>query len=110
MAGDAVCNELKQPEQLILEMGGKLCLSDDSHGPAFVGLNYGKLRRYLVEQGVEDLYYLSAPPARTDEEIAESREAGEQGQPGGLRGRPRLAVRKHEGKWQSDAFWTTCQR
>lgn len=45
--------------QLILELGGRLCLSDDSHGPLAVGLNYGRLRSYLVARDVRQIWYLS---------------------------------------------------
>lgn len=41
-----------------MAMGGKLTLSDDSHGVAQVGLNFGGVSRYLKSLGVEDLYYL----------------------------------------------------
>ncbi|EJT52187.1 histidinol-phosphatase [Trichosporon asahii var. asahii CBS 8904] len=44
--------------QLILSKGGRVCLSDDSHGVSYVGLNYGRLREYLVAQGVEEIWYL----------------------------------------------------
>lgn len=45
--------------ELIIQEGGKFCLSDDSHGIAQVGQNYGKAVEYLRELGVENLYYLS---------------------------------------------------
>lgn len=46
------------PHQLILELNGRLCLSDDSHGPAAVGLNYGRLRAYLEARNVRCVWYL----------------------------------------------------
>lgn len=42
-------------------MGGKLTLSDDSHGVAQVGLNFQRTVRYLESLGVERLYYLERP-------------------------------------------------
>ncbi|KAK7026582.1 histidinol-phosphatase [Favolaschia claudopus] len=44
--------------QIILEHGGRLALSDDSHGPQAVGLNYGHLPGYLERAGVADLWFL----------------------------------------------------
>lgn len=54
--------------QLILSKGGRVCLSDDSHGVAAVGLNYGRLRTYLVDQGVEEVWYL-VPAAEGGEAV-----------------------------------------
>ncbi|GMF05983.1 unnamed protein product [Ambrosiozyma monospora] len=34
--------------ELILQKGGKFCLSDDSHGVKQVGLNYQKVLKYLI--------------------------------------------------------------
>lgn len=44
--------------ETFLEMGGKLCLSDDSHGIGHVGTNYGKAIEYLEDIGVEELWCL----------------------------------------------------
>jgi histidinol-phosphatase (PHP family) len=41
-----------------MAMGGKLTLSDDSHGVAQVGLNFGRVSDYLKSLGVSELYYL----------------------------------------------------
>lgn len=41
-----------------LKLGGRLTLSDDSHGIAQVGTNYGKVIQYLETLGVEDLWTL----------------------------------------------------
>ncbi|TFL04577.1 Polymerase/histidinol phosphatase-like protein [Pterulicium gracile] len=49
--------------QLILRLGGRLTLSDDSHGPHAVGLNYPRLRTYLLDQGVTELWHLSYKPS-----------------------------------------------
>lgn len=48
-------------------MDGHFTLSDDSHGPAFVGLNYPLLYNYLSEQKLESLYYLSDEPAEAED-------------------------------------------
>jgi histidinol-phosphatase (PHP family) len=42
-------------------MGGKLTLSDDSHGVAQVGLNFGRVSDYLISLGVRELCYLERP-------------------------------------------------
>ncbi|CUA70951.1 histidinol-phosphatase (PHP family) [Rhizoctonia solani] len=38
--------------QLIMSLNGVFVLSDDSHGPAVVGLNYDKLDAYINEMGI----------------------------------------------------------
>jgi len=37
---------------------GRFALSDDSHGPKFVGLNYDRIPSYLLSTGVTELWYL----------------------------------------------------
>ncbi|CAO3607386.1 unnamed protein product [Mucor hiemalis] len=44
--------------QIIQEKGGRFTLSDDCHGPNDVGLFYEKLPAYLLETGIDTLYYL----------------------------------------------------
>jgi histidinol-phosphatase (PHP family) len=44
-----------------LRLGGRLTLSDDSHGVAQVGLNFALVKNYLESLGVENLYYLDKP-------------------------------------------------
>ena len=46
--------------QLIMSLGGRICLSDDSHGVAQVGLNYAKMRDYLQRKGVKSIWHLIA--------------------------------------------------
>jgi histidinol-phosphatase (PHP family) len=45
-------------KQLIMLHGGRFALSDDSHGPHAVGLNYQKMRDYLLRIGVRELWTL----------------------------------------------------
>ncbi|KAK4056760.1 hypothetical protein OIO90_002312 [Microbotryomycetes sp. JL221] len=45
--------------ELIHSKGGRFTLSDDSHGPQAVGLNYDRAYEYLREQGVQELWYLA---------------------------------------------------
>ncbi|KAI0299349.1 histidinol phosphate phosphatase H [Multifurca ochricompacta] len=44
--------------ELIILHGGRFALSDDSHGPHSVGLNYGQTRDYLLRVGVQELWTL----------------------------------------------------
>lgn len=50
-----------QPDlvQLILELGGKFCLSDDSHGLNQIGLNYHKVWKYVNQMSISSIYCLS---------------------------------------------------
>lgn len=48
----------KEILDLILSMGARLCLSDDSHGVQAVGLNYLRMRQYLIDSGVDTIWYL----------------------------------------------------
>lgn len=52
--------------QLIISLGGRFTLSDDSHGPQAVGLHYDRAYNYLRERNVEQLWYLA--PAKEGEE------------------------------------------
>lgn len=73
--------------QLIISKGGRLVLSDDSHGPAAVGLNFHLLYDYMVRMGVRDLWYL---------EQHDERNVG---------GRKIRAV-QYNGDWKEDPFWS----
>ncbi|SCZ88390.1 BZ3500_MvSof-1268-A1-R1_Chr2-1g04379 [Microbotryum saponariae] len=50
------------PLQLIQSLGGRFTLSDDSHGPQAVGLHYDQTYSYLVEMGLQELWYLAPAP------------------------------------------------
>jgi len=73
--------------QMIVKHGGKLCLSDDSHGKHAVGLNYDRLADYLRTSGITEIYHLVRC------------ELG-----GGIGGRKTRAVLV-EGDWRTDPFW-----
>ncbi|ODN84101.1 hypothetical protein L202_00115 [Cryptococcus amylolentus CBS 6039] len=77
--------------QLIQELGGKICLSDDSHGVSYVGLNYPKMRDYLTSMGVERIWYLVPASQRQegDEEVGVRR---------------RVVARPMDG-WAEHPFW-----
>jgi histidinol-phosphatase (PHP family) len=80
---------------LILDMGGRICLSDDSHGVAQVGLNYGRMKTYLEEMGPEEIWYL------VDEE---QKEDGDEAV--GSRGR---VVARRMKDWAAHPFWAGLQ-
>jgi histidinol-phosphatase (PHP family) len=52
------CQRLFCPSQLIRKYNGRLALSDDSHGPRAVALNYDGLYSYLRRMGVDELWYI----------------------------------------------------
>jgi histidinol-phosphatase (PHP family) len=72
--------------QLILSHGGRFALSDDSHGPHAVGLNYTRAAEYLLRVGVSELWFLH--PSEVPN----------------ASGRHVCAI-KAEGKWWEHAFW-----
>ncbi|OCH90809.1 histidinol phosphate phosphatase H [Obba rivulosa] len=73
--------------RMIMEAGGRFTLSDDSHGPQAVGLNYAHMAAYLRRIGVDELWVL---------------ERSEVVNPGGRHTLPR----KIGGKWWEHPFWT----
>ncbi|KAH9941534.1 polymerase/histidinol phosphatase-like protein [Amylocystis lapponica] len=72
--------------RLIMECGGRFALSDDSHGPQAVGLNYGRLAQYLQRLEVKELWVLEWSPS--------ANAAGRH-----------LHPRRVEGEWWAHAFW-----
>jgi len=78
-------------QQLIMDLGGRVCLSDDSHGVAQVGLNYRRMKDYLVSMGVKEIWHLV--------DLRE-RQGGDQSV--GRRGR--VVARRISG-WETDPFW-----
>lgn len=38
-------------------MDGKFTLSDDSHGLGQVGLNFARVQEYLVDVGIQEVWY-----------------------------------------------------
>lgn len=74
--------------KLILKHKGRVALSDDSHGPHAVGLNYDRLADYLRTSHVEEIWYLQPSSNAT------------------LSGRP-TCPNKVDGNWWEDSFWST---
>jgi histidinol-phosphatase (PHP family) len=83
---------------LILSLGGRFALSDDSHGPPFVALNYSRLRTYAKDVlKLEEIWHLE----KID---GEERNAG---------GRKTRAVKWSDQSgngrgWWEDEFWDRC--
>lgn len=89
----------KEVLDVILGMQGRLCLSDDSHGVQAVGLNYLRLKQYLVEAGVETIWYLEKDSSD------DPRESDTHGRPTRF---ARGTIAKPMGaEWKTHAFWTT---
>lgn len=62
----------------VINRGGRLCLSDDSHGVAQVGLNYKKTLEYLESLGAEELWFLTRRDGKVEAQkitLAKAREA-----------------------------------
>ncbi|KAJ7044824.1 Polymerase/histidinol phosphatase-like protein [Mycena alexandri] len=72
---------------IILKHGGRLALSDDSHGPQAVGLNYARLPEYLQRAGVTELWFLEY----SDTPNASGRN---------------IRATKMDRPWATDPFWT----
>ncbi|KZV93316.1 histidinol phosphate phosphatase H [Exidia glandulosa HHB12029] len=72
--------------KLILELGGRFVLSDDSHGPHAVGLNYNHLRQYLIDIGVRKIWHL-VPTENED-------------------GTRAVKAVRTPGVWSDDPFWS----
>lgn len=73
--------------QLIMDLGGRFALSDDAHGADIVGLNYDRLRSYLVDTlGVPSIWYLE----RCNELN---------------RGGRKVRAVEIKGSWWEDPFW-----
>ncbi|ORY28508.1 putative histidinol-phosphatase [Naematelia encephala] len=77
--------------KLILQLGGRICLSDDSHGVSYVGLNYLRMKDYLVDMGVEEVWYLVPASQRQHDDQTVGR-------------RGRVVARKFKG-WAKHPFW-----
>jgi len=75
---------------LILEKNGRLCLSDDSHGVSYVGLNYLKMREYLVGRGVSNVWFLVPSASASESDVKINNGA--------------VYARKMEG-WAEHPFW-----
>jgi len=78
--------------ELILSMGGKFTLSDDSHGPHAVGLHYADIFAYLRKMQVKALWYLDEPKEEDSLQAVMCR---------------KLVARQVVGDWWEDEFWAS---
>jgi len=64
--------------EIIIKNGGRVALSDDSHGPHTVGLNYDQLAKYLRRVGLGELWFLghSARPNAVGRHVSSIRVEG----------------------------------
>ncbi|KAI0328433.1 histidinol phosphate phosphatase H [Cubamyces sp. BRFM 1775] len=73
---------------IILQAGGRFVLSDDSHGPHAVGLNYHRIPEYARRMGISELWVLN----RHDQvQNAAGRSVG---------------LRRVPGEWLEHPFWS----
>ena len=100
--------------KLIVSLGGRLTISDDSHGPDRVGLHYSNTHVYLSHQNVQDLWCLMTMESSEEAMVCNGNGDGtvvsgqQEERPAlvlrtGLRTRTK-AVKLHE-SWKADAFW-----
>ena len=82
--------------ELIRSNGGRVCLSDDSHGVQQVGLNYTRMRDYLLAAGVSEVWTL----VRSDQATPEDEQVGTS---------TRVRARRVQ-EWTKHSFWTTLER
>ncbi|WVF70889.1 hypothetical protein IAT40_005684 [Kwoniella sp. CBS 6097] len=84
--------------RLIKSLGGRICLSDDSHGVSYVGLNYLKMREYLVSEGIDEIWYLVS----SDQRSQSTTDHDQRRETVGSRGR--VVAKELEG-WADHPFW-----
>ena len=79
-----------------MELGGRICLSDDSHGTAQVGLNYWRMKDYLSSMGVKEIWHLVGANDRKAEDIT-------------VGTRQRVFGRRVSA-WTADSFWDELEK
>jgi len=85
---------------LIVSLGGRLALSDDSHSPQAVGSNYAKTREYLLSHEVKEIWHLARIPQEAEPWADPCVQA-----PKRTGGRSGLQPVRYSGKWWEDSFW-----
>lgn len=107
-----MCN--LQSMQRILQLGGRLCLSDDAHGPSHVAINYRESHDYLRSHKVDSIWYLTLDDGEETKEDADlesdekARKAREISSVPGRNAPCRFARGTKAVKvdhWWQDAFW-----
>lgn len=93
---------------LIKQHGGRFTLSDDSHGPLAVGLNYAKLQAYLVEQEIHEIWYWSTEYYNDELNDFESncKSTDVRERRGGFRKRRRAVASRCPKEWMAAFAWT----
>lgn len=87
--------------QQILKLGGRVCLSDDAHGPGHVAISYHQTRDYLIDMGVESIWYLEL-----DEEPSSQESKSKDQESAAAPTRFPRGTRAVEVKgWANDGFW-----
>ncbi|KAK4684705.1 histidinol-phosphatase (PHP family), partial [Tremellales sp. Uapishka_1] len=76
---------------LIQSLGGRVCLSDDSHGVSYVGMNYLPMRDYLQRMHLKEIWYLVREGDKKDGD----EKVGNRG---------KVVARRME-QWDQHAFW-----
>ncbi|CED82750.1 EB [Phaffia rhodozyma] len=96
--------------ELVVSAKGRLCLSDDSHGPQAVGLNYHKLHDYLRAHDISELWYLSLDDLDSSSSSSVESEDDNTSTTHVRKGKRsgRVRPKKVEGDWWEDRFWKTC--
>ncbi|PWN19477.1 histidinol phosphate phosphatase H [Microstroma glucosiphilum] len=99
----------------ILALGGRLCLSDDAHGPTHVGISYSASRSYLLSAGVTSIYHLDLPSeaeqtswsSQGEQSEEDRKKRGSATRPGD--GAPltfaRGCIAREVTGWERDPFW-----
>jgi histidinol-phosphatase (PHP family) len=103
--------------QRIIALGGRICLSDDAHGPSHIGISYAASRSYLLSAGVSSIYHLDLPseaeqhcsPAQeghNEEEERRKREGATRPGDGAPLTFARGCIAREVLGWEADPFWT----
>lgn len=89
----------------ILDLGGRVCLSDDAHGIAHVAIGYARSREYLKEMGVERIWHLELQDGSEEAGNASQNdcEVGEDGAPIRF---PRGTKAVSDPDWYDSPFWS----
>ncbi|KDN35215.1 histidinol phosphate phosphatase H [Tilletiaria anomala UBC 951] len=92
--------------QYIVQMGGRVCLSDDSHGISYIALNYLRMRDYLERANVDEIWYLE----KDEIHVLEWAKQAKTFHNAPLRfARGTIAKRLTDAQWKEHVFWKNLQ-
>lgn len=101
--------------QRIITLGGRVCLSDDAHGPSHIGISYAASRSYLLSAGVSSIYHLDLPSKAEqhsssfqegqNEEERKKREGATRPGDGAPLTFARGCIAREVVEWEKDPFW-----